>query len=150
MDRGVARASVLVKKWNNYKAKMQYEIKRPCRECPFRKASLPGWLGSDTPQEVVDHVLGRQEIEPGLIVGGEPQDYACHMDVDRVMDREGYETDDEIQDDEVSHCAGALHFLKTSCKAPKDHEKSKAIDAVVATEPMLLNYHEFLKHHTRT
>lgn len=132
--------------------RMKYGLKRPCIECPFRVASLPGWLGPDTGDAagMINGVAGRHEIAPGVFIGCEPANIACHKDASRLGRELDLAPDEAIPSEyaaEVQHCAGALLFLKTSCKLPRDREKIAAMDRVKAFEPMLRNVPEFLAHH---
>jgi hypothetical protein len=51
---------------------MKSDLTKPCKECPFRKRSPPGWLGP-------------WEAEELLMVAGR-HDLACHMTVHRGED----------------------------------------------------------------
>lgn len=68
---------------------MRYDKRIPCKECPFRKDSIRGWLGPDTPEEVIAQVHGE---------GG----YPCHMSTERAVKM-------EILYDDIQQCAGAVH-----------------------------------------
>ncbi len=132
---------------------MKYTLKTPCKECPFRKASLPGWLGPSTgnPEKYARYVLGSVEIEPEVYVGGEPNDTACHLSINNWLNhhKSNSDTVPTKHEHELEHCAGALHFLGTSCKQPRDSEKADAIDKVMENtkEPMIKHLPEFLTHH---
>lgn len=133
---------------------MKYDLNKPCRQCPFRKACMPGWLGPDTgaPLDFVSPLRGR-EIMPGVFVG-EPGDMACHVDMDRVAKKYGLDRGDSHElaqyESELQHCAGALHFLGSMCKSPRDRVKDTAVDRVYksTTEPMLKTLAEFETHHS--
>lgn len=49
------------------------QITKPCEDCPFRRASLPGWLGASTPAEYcfTAHQDGIIECHTKLL-NGEP------------------------------------------------------------------------------
>ena len=52
---------------------MKYSRLTPCAECPFRKASAPGWLGPDKDAEkLVNQILGPVPVAGGFLVGTEP------------------------------------------------------------------------------
>ncbi len=127
---------------------MKYDLKAPCAECPFRPDSTPGWLGPDTgkPEIFARRIRGDFEISPGLYVGGEPNDFACHMDVTAQSQKLGDVL--LLEDSNLQHCAGALLFLKTSCKQPHDRAKVKAMDKLKFAGPLLKNLAEFLAHHS--
>lgn len=86
----------------------------------------------------------------GVFVGKEPEDFDCHVSTARVLkaaNLPGGEVPTELADS-VEHCVGAMLMLKARCKRPHDRIKSKAMDKVSATEPMILNREEFIRHHT--
>lgn len=130
---------------------MNYSQLHPCNECPFRKASMRGWLGEDEdPEELINNVLGLHSIGNGQFIGREPMDFDCHVSTEKVLEAEGIE-DCRVPDHlvhKVNHCVGAMLMLKARCKRPHDIVKSAMMDKVSATEPMILNREEFIKHHT--
>lgn len=78
-------------------------MKKPCTECPFKKKSLPGWLGeaSGDPERFLAPM--EYHITP------------CHLKVkwDEAEER------NLIVDGKDNPCIGALHFLANSCKLPR-------------------------------
>lgn len=102
-------------------------VAKPCSDCPFRRKSIPGWLGRSSPEGFLD-CMQRNEPLP------------CHQTID-------YEDPDwlvkwtEQGDDTGSMCAGALIFLANKLqrhpfkKLPKD------------TELVFANSLEFVRHH---
>ncbi len=137
---------------------MNFGLKKPCRECPFRADCLKGYLGPDTgsPEAFVRPVMGSRELMPGVWVGGEPQDTACHMDIDRAREfvKREFDIADPDPDDleqygvKLQHCAGALHFLNAICKLPHDREKVAAMERVKPDVPMIESFEGFIAHHT--
>ena len=131
---------------------MKYTRLTPCAECPFRKKSLPGWLGPDTGRAaaLINEIAGRVEIEPGIFVGCEPMDYACHTHTAALIEQHGKDEEGLLpaeQAHKVTHCAGALLFLKSIIKRPHDPEKCKAIEKVRSKVPMLSSIKEYVEHH---
>lgn len=101
-------------------------VKKPCRECPFRRESLPGYLGADTPEGFIATTMADVPMP-------------CHLTVD-------YESDDwEEQAAEAPLCAGALIMFSNMAKLSRDRNRPRlpADRENVFTFP-----HEFLKHHT--
>ena len=100
----------------------------PCRECPWRKTSMRGWLGGDTGQP--ENFVAASQSEHRM---------PCHMTVD-------YEQDDWRDQAEVApQCAGrAIHFAN-QCKTPRNPEllRLPANREDVFTFPA-----EFVAHHT--
>src|SRR6185369_17781581 len=72
---------------------MKDNLKKPCDECPFRKKSLKGWLGGETPQSTLDFVNGEA-------------DFACHKTRHK-------------EESAMSRCKGFLMFTRKMCKIPK-------------------------------
>ena len=49
--------------------RLKQNLDKPCKECPFRKKSAPGWLGSSTPEGFMATTLSDVEMP-------------CHLTVD--------------------------------------------------------------------
>jgi len=100
-------------------------LKEPCKECPFRKSSLKGWLGGLTARETWDYVLSEF-------------DFACHMTRKKP-------------DAKMSRCKGSQIFLLHHCKSPKiNMPLKKALDQTRKEGHEMDNYlgFDFLTHHT--
>jgi hypothetical protein len=102
--------------------------KTPCGECPWRKASAPGWLGADTPEGFA----ATSEAEVRM---------PCHIHVD-------YDRDDwEEQADEAPQCAGrAIHF-KNRCKLPHNPDVAALVKEVERSPDVFTHVHDFIDHH---
>ena len=110
--------------------------KKPCIECPFRRDSFPGYLGSadgDPKGFIGPHWYGELHLP-------------CHMTVD-------WETEDELeksrQIEEGHTCIGYATLMKNTCKTPlnkKDREAVKTADR--DAETVFKWFHEFIDHHT--
>jgi hypothetical protein len=103
-------------------------VKQPCNDCPFRRASMPGWLGAGSPESFLD-CLQRDEPLP------------CHQTVD-------YEDPlwaEKWSAQEVgSMCAGALVFMANKMQRPRSREfPTMPPDKVV----VFANSVEFVRHH---
>lgn len=85
---------------------MKPPCKSPCRECPMRRKSLPGWLGAATPKRFIASVLADIEMP-------------CHMTVD-------YEKPNWREEIEKTgrQCAGVAVFFANICKM--SHAKDRA------------------------
>lgn len=80
-------------------------MKKPCRECPFRKTSLPGWLGRATPEGFIDTVMADHRMP-------------CHLEVD-------YEDPEwKAQAAVAPECAGAADFFANICKVSRDRKRT--------------------------
>lgn len=73
---------------------MNYNLKKPCKHCPFRTDCRKGWLGESRADEIADS-LERQ------------QSFPCHETT------EFYEDGEAVQTPEEEHCAGAMILLQS-------------------------------------
>ena len=105
---------------------MKDNLKKPCDECPFRKKSLKGWLGGETPQSTLDFVNGEA-------------DFACHKTRHK-------------EESAMSRCKGFLMFTRKMCKIPKyNKDLQTAVMKIDFKSPQLdeiLTRIEFIPHHT--
>lgn len=108
--------------------------KKACRECPFRRTSVPGWLGSAS-----------FDPNPGqsFLVQHWFQDVPlpCHMQVN-------WEKDDSQEQATVKPlCYGLLTMMKNSCKMPHDRGLAAAV-AAMERDPEFFSFpQEFYDHH---
>lgn len=111
---------------------MRCSLTKPCNECPFRKNSLPGWLGEwSSPEELF-----------GFVITAE-QSFPCHLS---MTDRNG---DDKPQSD-MSYCRGAVMFMKKIGKLPRNRELAKMVNSVNREElDNILDLPGFLSHHKK-
>lgn len=81
---------------------MKYDLKEPCKECPY-VGNMPGWIGDhDHPQEFVD--LVRADVP-----------LSCHM---TVQQDEGV----YISPSKEQHCAGYALFMNKRIQLSKRPE----------------------------
>ncbi len=104
---------------------MQNNLKHSCKECPFKKTSLKGWLGGLGAKETKDLVLSEA-------------DFACHMTRDKPVS-------------EMSRCKGSQIFFINHCKLPKFN--TDLVEAIEQTKKENHDKSEYLgfdfvKHHT--
>lgn len=110
---------------------MDLHHKTPCNECPWRRAHMPGWLGGYDVEEFIGQV---QHDGPPL---------PCH----KTIPGDGT--------DARSMCAGALIFMRNSCKGAHhpDYELPSGELATELVEPDTATVfqwpHEFRTHHTQ-
>ena len=110
---------------------MKLKRKKMCKECPFSRKSLKGYLGGeDSPTNFVLGVLQETRMP-------------CHMTVN-------YEEDDWRDQLESAHrCVGSLIFMRNSCKSPQDKELAAAVNQFKTDkETVFSNLQEFISHHT--
>lgn len=99
---------------------------RPCAVCPFRRASLAGYLGADDPEHFVALAMTDAEMP-------------CHDTVD-------YERKDWKRRAQrtARQCAGRAIFLANQCKLPR----TRVIKMLPPDNACVFTFaHEFLKHH---
>lgn len=72
---------------------MNFDMTKPCRNCPFRRDCLEGWLGEERAAEIADS-LERDRSFP------------CHETT--KFDDDG----DHVPTDSEQHCAGAMLILE--------------------------------------
>lgn len=104
---------------------MKQTLKKPCKECPFRRTSLKGYTGPyASPEELVDLVLA--DVEP----------FPCHMSM-------GDEDEDRDTENE-EHCVGALSFFANQHKLSRDRSRPRG-----TPDPEVFRFrHEFIEYHT--
>lgn len=99
------------------------KCEKPCKECPFKKSSIPGYLGplSHRPEEYL------QMMEQVMVV--------CHL-VTKPQ----------------QPCIGALSHCANSMKIPRGARDggrySKLIDKAKKNKDVFQWPHEFIKHHS--
>lgn len=113
--------------------------KKPCKECPFRKDSLSGWLGT---------LSGKAEV---FVNGLEYELMPCHMKVEW----DEVEQKNLIAKGEDNPCIGALQFCHNSAKFPRGaREKGSAynilFDKTGKNEEVFQWTTDFINHHSNS
>jgi hypothetical protein len=98
----------------------------PCGECPWRRKSLPGWLGPHTAEEWNAGVHGDHEIACHLTI---PDDFQDSEDADTSM---------------MTTCSGSAIHRSNVCKSPRYVPRENALPA---DRELVFGYGEFLAHH---
>lgn len=102
---------------------MDLKHKTPCNECPWRRKHPAGWLGG----YLVDDFVNQAQFD------GPP--LPCHKTIP-----EGGEAS--------AMCAGALIFMRNSCKGANHPDYGDARDWVEADPVTVFQWaHEFRAHH---
>lgn len=84
--------------------KSYFKVKPPCKECPFIKGCMKGWLGPDN----ADQVMQKVHSEQG---------YVCHMSIHQKPTIEG----GGVDINKYGHqCIGAILHANQSCKSYRD------------------------------
>lgn len=104
----------------------------PCRECPFKKESLPGYLGaaSGNPREfLTPHWVFEVRLP-------------CHLTVD-------WEDNDwQEVSQKAPLCQGLLIMMKNAGKLPRNPEIANTVRETDANREDVFSFpHEFEKHH---
>lgn len=115
---------------------MDYKLKRPCANCPFRTDCPEGWLGEERAEEI------------GLY-GAE---FACHSTVD--YDDDSWEDGEFVgTGEDQQHCAGMLIMLE---KMEQPHQMMRISERLGYYDPSKLymdtpvfdDVEDFIYHHS--
>ena len=101
---------------------------QPCRECPFRRTSLKGWLGP-WPDALAIHREVMNEC-----------DFACHMTLG--------DEDVGVVHSGPRRCAGAMMYAKRNGKVFRDPVQRKDCERLKEHHD-IMGIEEFLEHHNR-
>lgn len=104
---------------------------QPCAQCPWRRDSLRGWLGEDTPADFAATAESDERMP-------------CHITVD-------YEREDwREQADSAPRCAGRAVYLRNRCKVPRDREEAEFVRSVERdADNVFTTAAAFIAHHSR-
>lgn len=103
--------------------------KKPCKECPYRKESLPGYLGEAN----YDPELFLQQLDM-------PELHPCHLAVD-------WESHTEQELLEAKKCVGALQFMNNSFMISRSQNIAVLQKEVGKNDEVISFKHNFIKHH---
>ncbi len=106
--------------------------KTPCDICPFRRTSLPGWLGDYTPELVIDTVR-RGDL------------FCCHGKID--YEDEDWKKKLARDEDNIPVCAGSLIAMNQMCVLSRNPEIMNLQRQVAKKFDILEPRVEFPKHH---
>lgn len=124
---------------------VKFDKVTPCGECPFRKKSIPGWLGGGGPEDFV-----RDTMNDALM--------PCHTDKNFIKARDAEHTPEEFQeallDGSIQHCAGARIFFKNQCKMSQnplymEAQREGKIKPVERNPEVFTFRNEFIEHHSK-
>lgn len=121
---------------------MPETMKEPCSQCPYRRKSMPGYLGQATPEEFMQSTM---------------LDYPmpCHKTIDyndqHWKDKwENLVLDDELKvgkagcDTKEKHCAGAAIFFTNIAKLSRDAARPR----MAADRELVFDHpQQFIDHH---
>lgn len=107
-------------------------MKSPCKECPFRKNSAPGWLGAGTGNPL--KFLQIMETIP----------IPCHS----TIAEEDWEDERLVKAMGWSHtCIGSLQFMRNTCKLPYDTKYAAIRNAEKTNSEVFEIHQDFIDHH---
>lgn len=101
----------------------------PCRQCPFRRASLPGWLGAQTPEGFIAAVMAEAPLPCHSTINYRRADWAERWAARRIG----------------KLCRGALTFAANACKTPRPTSLLPVVPA--DPEGVFTTPAEFVAHH---
>ena len=107
---------------------MQPPAPNPCNECPWRRESVPGFLGPHTAEEWVE-------------IAHSDADIACHKTIPPGTPEDGSDLD------EMTACAGAAIFRANVFKRPRHLRDKPEFDRQRDTVRVFAWNDEFINHH---
>lgn len=105
------------------------KLRRPCRECPFKRTSMRGYLGNDYPEHFLNQTLGGADMP-------------CHMEID-YSDPDWLTT----QEPTAPMCRGGLEFQNNWMSLSRDPKVAAAQNQCGTNEKVFETPEEFLIHH---
>lgn len=102
-------------------------MKKPCRECPFKRTSASGYLGECLYDPEL--FLQQEEVIP------------CHL----TVDYEGKEPDYS----QAQPCVGNLQFMNNSLKLSRNPQVKQLQDEAGKNTKIFQFKSEFINHHSR-
>ena len=117
---------------------------KPCRECPFKKDSMPGYLGecSGDPMGFLASFWGGMMTPEGLSQEGV---LPCHMEIDW----EGDKREDTMMNAHVCH--GAAQFMRNCAKMPRHPDMAEAVESLDGRDDSEVfgSLPEYVTHHEK-
>ena len=102
--------------------------KVPCNDCPFRRKSMPGWLGAGSPESFVQCINTDGPLP-------------CHQTIDYEDPRW---KEKWAAQEGGSMCAGALILTANMLKSPRDRDFPRMPKDTQVVFPTAM---EFVRHH---
>jgi hypothetical protein len=101
-------------------------MRKPCKECPFKRTSAPGYLG-------------QCNYDPVSFLN-QPEELPCHLTVD-------YESK-EPDFSKSKPCVGNIHFLNNRLKLSRDREFATTQKKYGKSQEVFSSVNEFIDHHS--
>lgn len=121
---------------------MQHNKTIACPFCPYKKNSLPGYLGGASVQEFHRDTM-RDDGMP------------CHIDLEKRRDSGDYDDEemedfkDELIDHDVEQCAGALVYARQAGKIYTNKDLVRQTSKLLPHDD-IMSVKEFMEHHKET
>ena len=116
----------------------QKHCAKQCKECPFSKNSMQGWLSDYTGQDIINFMNAEAS-------------FPCHMQMtDGSLDIE--QTKEAIEKGEMKLCRGYVECVIKSAKSPYKNEQLVEAIKLVKEEGLsenTMDIFEFLEHHKK-
>lgn len=103
--------------------------KAPCKQCPFRKTSMPGWLGAAPPEMFIANIMGEQPSPCHLSIDYDKKDWAEKWEAGKIG----------------KLCTGALIMAAHSAKQARNQRMLPVVPT--DTETVFKTPQDFLDHH---
>ena len=114
---------------------MKHDRIDPCLQCPFRKGSAQGWLGSYTPAMIIEHI--QKEVP-----------FPCHPTVD--YEAPNWRETIFTEDTKVQACVGFLILGRKLAKLPRDPETGEHAMRLDRNHPDVFEtVADFIRHHQK-
>lgn len=121
---------------------MNFDMTKPCENCPFRTDCLEEWLGETRATEIFESLSVRDESFP------------CHKTTTLVENEHSEDGCERINRDQEQHCAGAMILLE---KIDRPNQMMRIMERLGGydrkkldmEQPVFENGDEFIAHHTK-
>lgn len=109
--------------------------KVPCDDCPFRRDSMPGFLGGTRLADWITAWIGEAK-------------FPCHKTISQMFVITETVGENHPSLDGASYCAGALTMMRNSCKSPRNsYDREAARKVEPDRETVFSHMGEFKSHH---
>lgn len=103
--------------------------KEPCKQCPFRRKSMPGWLGANSPEEMVNGIMSEVPLPCHSTIDYRKRDWAEKWFARKIG----------------KLCMGARIFSANCAKKPRPTSLLPVVEQ--NTELVFTTPQEFVAHH---
>lgn len=116
---------------------MKFDLKRPCKMCPFRTDCMKGWLGEQRAEGIIESMTKQD------------QSFTCH-ETNTFDDEDGEATVTK----DSQHCAGAMILMERyefANQMMRIMERLGFYDRnkLDMDAPVFMTYEDFINHHSK-